>query len=98
MECYLCSRKERSINIFISFVVFGLSLIVLLQFGRRDIIASPPDLHLFFAMLFDSLQFVETLKSSIVTFVQPPILDNRDIVAVNLISCIIIGLDGSGQH
>lgn len=68
------------------------------EFWGRNIEASSPDLNLFFAMLFHGFKFVETLKSSVVAFVESPFLDDGDIVAVNFVSRIVEGLDGSGKY
>lgn len=68
------------------------------EFWGRDIEASSPDLNLFLAMFLHGFKFVETLKSSVVTFVESPFLDDGDIVAVNFVSRIVEGLNGSGKY
>lgn len=73
-----------------SFVSFG-------QFWGRNIEASSPNLNLFLAVLFHSLELVEALESSIVSFVESPVLVDRDVVAVKFISSVVKSLDSSRQ-
>lgn len=71
--------------------------IIILECGRRDIVAAPPDLHLILTVFLHSLQFVQPLQCSIVPLVQSPILDDRDVVAIELFSSVVEGLDGPGE-
>ena len=78
--------------------IFGrMPLIVNGDLGWRNIVASSPDLDLLFTMLLYSFQFVQPLKSSVMSLVEPPVLDDRNVVTVDLISCVVEGLDGSGE-
>ena len=79
--------------------IFGrMPLIAFRNFWWRNIITSSPDLDLLLAMLLNGFKFVQPLKCSIVSFVEPPVLDDRDVVAVDLISCVVECLDGSGEN
>jgi hypothetical protein len=72
--------------------------IVVFQFGRRDIIASSPDLHLFLAVFLHSFKFVEALQCSVVSLVESPVLKHRNVMAIQFLGSVVEGLDGSGQH
>jgi hypothetical protein len=48
-------------------------------------------------MFFYGFKFVKTLQGSIVTLIESPIFDNRDVVTIDFVCCIVVGLDGSGK-
>lgn len=64
----------------------------------RNIKASPPNLNLIFAVLLNCFDLVKTLQCSIMPFIKPPILYDRNVMAIKLISSIIECLNGSGQN
>jgi hypothetical protein len=49
-------------------------------------------------MLFDGLEFVEALEGAVVAFVEAPVLDDGNIVAVDLVSGIVECLDGASKY
>ena len=95
---YLSFREKTWVNIFVTLVEAWESFITGLELGRWNIITSSPDLDLLFAVLFDSLNLIETLESSIVALIEPPVLDDRKVVTIDLISCIVEGLNSSCEH
>lgn len=95
---YFGTREKRGVDISVSLIIFGVSLVVLIELGWRDIIASSPYLHLLFAMFLNSLQFIQTLQCTIVSLIESPISNDGDVVAIDLISSIIIGLYGPCEY
>lgn len=95
---YFSTRQQSRVDIFISLIIFGVSLIVLVKFWGRDIITSSPNLHLLLTMFFNRLYLVKTLQSTIMAFVESPIFDDWNVVTIDFIRSIVIGLDGSSEH
>ncbi len=81
----------------ISPVVFRMSGIAILQLRRRNIIASSPYLNLFLAMFLNRFEFVQSLQCSIVSLIEPPVLDDGNVMAIKFLSGVVKGLDGSGE-
>lgn len=81
----------------ISLIVAWMARIVSLKLRRWDIIASSPNLHLILTVFFHSFQLVETLQCSVMSLIESPILDDRDVVAIKFLSGIVEGLNGSGK-
>jgi hypothetical protein len=71
--------------------------IIFFKCRGRNIIASPPNLHLVLTMLLDSFQFVEPLECAVVSLIQSPIFDDRNIVTIELLCSIVEGLNGPGE-
>lgn len=45
-------------------------------------------------MLLDSFQFIEPLQCTVMPFIESPVLDNRNVVAIEFLSSIVECLDG----
>jgi hypothetical protein len=73
------------------------SFVVELESRWWNIEASSPNLDLLLTVLFNSLQFVQALESSIMSFIESPILNNWNVVAIKFISSIVESLDSSGE-
>lgn len=71
--------------------------VVGLKFGRRNIVAPSPNLHLVLAVFLHGFQLVEALECAVVSLIEPPILNDWDIVAIEFLSCIVEGLNGPGE-
>lgn len=71
--------------------------VIILECGRRDIVAAPPDLHLILTVFLHGLQLVQPLKCSVVPLVESPVLDDGNVVAIELLSRVVEGLDGPGE-
>lgn len=71
--------------------------VIILECGRRDIVAAPPDLHLILTVFLHSLQLVQPLKCSVVPLVESPVLDDGNVVAIELFRRVVEGLDGPGE-
>lgn len=71
-----------------------------IQLQRRGsyVEAAPPDENLLLAVLLDSFQLIESLQGSVVSLVEPPTLDDGDVVGVELVGGVVECLDGPGQH
>lgn len=74
-----------------------MSLISFLQFWRRNVKASSPDLNLLFAVFLNGFHFVQSLQWSVMPFIQSPWLDDWNVMAIQLISCVVEGLNSSGK-
>lgn len=81
------------LDVLVSFVVAWEPLVRFFKFRRRNVITSSPYLHLLLPVLFHCLKFVKSLKSSIVTFVESPVLMNGNVVTVKFVGRIVEGLD-----
>lgn len=85
------------VEVFIALILERMSFVAEFELRRRDIVASSPDLHLFFSVLFNSFKFVEALKSSVMSFIESPVLDHWDVVAINFVRSIVEGLNGASK-
>ncbi len=94
---YLCSWQECWINILVSSVEFGVSLIILIKFWWWDIEASSPDLYLFLTVFFYGFHLVKSLESSIVSLIESPWLDDRNVMTIQLISSIVECLNSTSE-
>src|SRR5262249_11143856 len=56
----------------------GVARVVGLERGRADVVASPPDFCLFDSVSLGGLGLVQALQSSVVSFVQTPVVDDRN--------------------
>src|SRR5574344_2297148 len=90
-------RKLLLVDVLVGILVGRVALVVFLEGRRGNVERSSPLMDLFFAVLSSSLSLVESLESAIVTFIQMPVLDERDVVAVNTIENMLGGMDGSLQ-
>lgn len=97
-DAYLSLGEKFRTNILIAFIILGMSGVRNIQVRRGNVVASSPYLNLFFSMFFHSFKFVKSLKSPVVALVQPPVLDDRNVVAINFISCIVESLNGSSEY
>ncbi len=97
-QMYLSEGKLFWIDILIPLIEMRTSLILRIQLWWRNVKASPPNLDLFFSMLFHSLKLVQSLKSTVMSFVESPILDNWDIVTVKFVSSIVESLNCSTEN
>jgi hypothetical protein len=79
-------------------VIFGVPWVIDIERRWGDIEAPPPNHDLFFPMFFYRFEFVEALKTAVVSFVKPPVLEDGDPMAVKFIGSIVEGLDGPGEH
>ncbi len=48
-------------------------------------------------MLLDSFQFIEPLQCAVMPFIESPVLENRNVVAIEFLSSVVEGLDGPGE-
>ena len=87
-------RKLLRFQVAISLVVAGMARVAGLELGRRNIVAPSPDLHLVLPVFLHCFQLVEALQRAVVPLVEPPILDDRDVVAIEFLSRIVEGLNG----
>lgn len=94
--CYLGFGKEVSIDAVVSLVEDWMPFVSEFELRGRNIVASSPNLHLFFTVFLDSLHFVESLQGSIVPLVKAPVLDNWDVVTVYFVCSVVEGLNGPG--
>lgn len=94
---YLSFWEQCWINVLVFSIEFWMSLVVFVQFWWRDIEWSSPNLDLFFSVLLDGFDLVESLQGTVVSFVQSPRLNDWNVVAIKLVSGIIECLDSSGQ-
>jgi hypothetical protein len=63
------------IDIGIAGIVPGVVLTGFITFGRWNVVATSPNQYLIFAMFVYGFLFVESLKSTIVTFIEAPSVD-----------------------
>ena len=84
-----------SIFVFLNLV---LPWVIFFKSCGRDIITSSPDLNLSFTVLGSSLRFVQSLESTIMSFIKSPGSDNREVVASKLIGSNVVGLDSSSKN
>lgn len=75
----------------------GMSLVVKLERGRRNVVTAAPLKHLLFSVLLGRLSLVQTLEGAVVTLVQSPGLVMGDPKRVHLSHDGVVGLDGAGE-
>ena len=95
---YLSEGKLFWVDILIPLIKMRTSLILRIQLWWSNIKASPPNLDLLFSMLFHSFKLVQSLKSSVMSFVESPILDNGNIVTVKLVCSVVESLNCSTKN
>jgi hypothetical protein len=74
-----------------------MSLVVFVQFWWWNIEGSPPNLHLFLSVFFNSLKLVQALQGAIMPFIKFPTLNDRNVMTIKLIGGIVKSLNGPGQ-
>ena len=74
-----------------------MSLVTIVQGWRRHIVTSSPYKDLVLAVLGCRLRFVETLKRTVVSLIEAPVLDMVDPVEVKLVRDGVPCLDGPLQ-
>lgn len=94
---YFCPGQLLRSEAAVPLIVFGVSGIVEVELGRGDIEAPPPDLDLILAVFLYGFEFVESLQRAVVAFVESPVLDDGDVMAVELLCGVVEGLDGPGE-
>lgn len=71
-------------------------LIIKLEWRWGNVETSSPDLHLVLAMLCHRLQLIQPLQCAIMSFIEPPCFDHRNMVAIHLIGRVVESLNGPG--
>lgn len=69
-----------------------------IHYRRRDVIASAPDQDLIFSVLVDSFLFIESLKSTVMAFIQFPVFRDRDPHEIRLLQNMPQGSDCTLQE
>lgn len=82
----------------VTLIMNRMSLIVDIQGRWRNIEAAPPKLYLLFPVFLDSFELVESLQSSIVSFVKPPVFNDRNVVAIKLVGAVVEGLYSPSEN
>jgi len=84
------------INSKIYFSLFT-SLVCKFKSRRRGRIRSSPDFNLSFTMFFSGFSFVKTLKSTIMSLVESPVFNHREMMAAEFVCYIVVSHNCSGQ-
>lgn len=94
---YFSFWQQWWVHIPIFWIELRMSLIILVKFWWWNIKTPPPNLHLLLTMLLHCLHLVQPLKSTIVSLIQPPRLNHRNVMTIQLISSVVECLNGSCQ-
>ena len=92
LSCWQHVKRETSI----ARVEFRMALIIKGKFRGRNIKAASPQFNLFLTMLSSSFGLIETLKSTIMTFIKSPMLLNWNVMAAELSCNCVISHDCAG--
>ena len=79
-------------------ILAGITVVVARKRRRRNVIAAPPNVHLFLAEFLGSLGFVQSLQVAVHAFIQTPGPDHRNPHQVHVIQHDPQGADGALQH
>jgi hypothetical protein len=94
-RCEGFGKVFRPVGIGVPFIVGWVVLAGLVDGRWGDIVAATPDQDLVLSVLVDGLLLVETLKATVVTFVDLPRLGDRNPHAVRLFEDVPKGSDGT---
>jgi len=84
-----CSKKDYSLFT---------SLICKLKSRRRGRVRSSPDFNLCFTVFFSGFSFVKTLKCTIVSLIESPVFNHREMMAAKFVCNIIVCHNCSSQN
>lgn len=86
-------RNDARIFVCVAGFLARIAFVGFFEGRRRDVKGTTPDLDLGFAVLFGGFGLVQSLQRAVVTFVQAPVLDDRNPFFVHFFEDVIASVD-----